>query len=246
MISPSPILDVAIMEGPPPTVRLIGQIDFRNRLRVSDVFDGLLADGDCDIRADLSGVSFIDSSGLSTLVRCATDAMERGGAIELIGISPQAARVVTLCGAAAFFRSNIPDMPVCSEFDGAMPSRNFWHVSDFHIPARPESAAMARNRIADVLTSLPFSRAESTDILLAVGEALANAIKHGCNYCADKNVSVRCVAGPARLSIDITDPGPGFDPEQVAKPVPNSLAEGGMGIFMMRSLVDEVSFAFGE
>ncbi|MCL5103045.1 MAG: ATP-binding protein [Armatimonadetes bacterium] len=243
MISSSPILDVAIVEGSPPTVRLTGQVDFRNRQQVSDVFDFLLADGECTIRADLSGVSYVDSSGLSILVKYAAEAMKSGGAVELVGISPQVARVVTLCGAAAFFKSSIPDVPVCSD-DHTMPSRNFWHVSDFHIPARPESAAMARNRVANVLNSLPFSRAESTDILLAVGEALANAIKHGCGYCADKSVSVRCVAGPSRLSIDITDPGPGFDPDRVAPPIPSSLAEGGMGIYMMRSLMDEVSFAF--
>lgn len=237
-------LDVAVMVGSPPTVWLAGQVDFQNRQRVSEVFDNLLASGECVVRADLSEISYMDSSGLSALVKCATSALERGGAIELVGVSAQVGRILTTCGAAVFFKSNIADVPVCSEVDLASATDNFWHVSDFQVPARPESATMARGRVAEVLHSLPLGRDESMDILIAVGEALTNAIKHGCGCCPDKQVSIRCVAGPSHLSIDVADPGPGFDPEEVPTPMPGSLVGGGMGIYMMRELMDEVSYAF--
>jgi serine/threonine-protein kinase RsbW len=38
------------------------------------------------------------------------------------------------------------------------------------------------------------------------------------------------------------DRGPGFDPLSVPIPVAEQLREGGMGIFFMRTLMDEVSF----
>lgn len=95
-----------------------------------------------------------------------------------------------------------------------------------------------------VVESMPFSRSEAQDILIAVGEAIANAIRHGCLCNSELRISIKCIAGPHRLSIDITDPGAGFLPDAVPEHKPDSLLEGGMGIYMMRLLVDEVTFKF--
>ena len=61
-----------------------------------------------------------------------------------------------------------------------------------------------------------------------------------------ERISVKCVAGPGRLAIDIVDPGGGFNPEEVGKAPVGVPLEGGMGIYMMRQLVDEVSFSFAD
>jgi serine/threonine-protein kinase RsbW len=58
---------------------------------------------------------------------------------------------------------------------------------------------------------------------------------------------VRCTldAGP-RLSIDITDCGVPFDPLLVPPPAlsedPSERAGGGLGIFLLRSMVDEMAY----
>ena len=117
-------------------------------------------------------------------------------------------------------------------------------MADFRLPAEPDAAAVARSRVADIVRSLPMGLNEEQDVLIAVGEALTNAIKHGCGCDPAKHISVRCVAGPMRLAIDVSDLGPGFDPESVGAPSPDSLKEGGMGIHMMRQIMDDVSFTF--
>ena len=237
-------LNVEVTNDTPPVVKLRGEADFHNKHQICEVFGKLVEDGQAIIHADLSELAYVDSSGLAALVGCAAKASKAGGAIELLGVSDRVSRVLTLCGAAAFFDARGSDVPVCRDGEATAPSEGFWHVSDFSLPASPGAAAIARNRVADVVRSLPLSLTEGQDVLTAVGEALANAIKHGCGCSPEMKISVKCVAGAGRLAVDIIDPGPGFDPEAVGQHTPHSLAEGGMGIYMMRELMDEVSFAF--
>jgi len=237
-------LVVAVHPSDPPTLKLSGEADFHNRHRIQEEFDELLSLGHRRVRADLTDLIYVDSSGISALVCCAAKAAGLGGSIELTGASRQVSRVLNLCGAAAFFESAIDEVPVCRESGSDPPSERYWRVCDFSFAATSEAAAAARGRVASVVRSVPLSLSEREDVLLAVGEALANAIKHGCAGDSGLRIQVKCVAGPHRLVIHVVDPGPGFDPQNVQASLPRRLSEGGMGIHMMRRLMDEVSFAF--
>ena len=237
-------LTVVVQRSDPPTLKLSGEADFHNRHRIQEEFDGLLSLGHTRVRADLTDLVYMDSSGISALVCCAAKAAGLGGSIELMGASRQVSRVLNLCGAVAFFASATEEAPTAREGDFRPPSANYWHVCDFSLPATAEAAAAARGRVAGVVRSLPLSLSDGEDVLLAAGEALANAVRHGCAGNPELQIQVKCVAGPHRLVIHIIDPGPGFDPENASPPVPRRLADGGMGIRMMRKLMDEVSFAF--
>jgi serine/threonine-protein kinase RsbW len=83
------------------------------------------------------------------------------------------------------------------------------------------------------------------DIEMALREALANAIVHGnlqdsrrCVY-----VACRCTAD-GEVSIRVEDEGPGFDAGSVADPTTpeNRLLRQGRGIYLMKTLMDEVRF----
>lgn len=231
-----------MFQDPQPAVKMSGEADFHNQAQITDAFNTLFDSGLFIIQADLSDLCYIDSSGISALIKCAKKAASAGGEIILTGISSPVSRVLTLCGAAVFFKSSISEVQVSADDN---PSRgSLWHVSDFSLPGTPAAAAIARNRVADVIDSLPFSHNERQDIMVAFGEALANAIKHGCTCQAEKKITVKCVASSGRLSIDVCDPGSGFSPDRVPPPSPNSLAEGGMGIYIMREIMDEVSYTF--
>jgi serine/threonine-protein kinase RsbW len=211
---------------------------------MSEAFERCLTAGHRLVKADLGDVHYIDTSGISALIRCASRAIDAGAAIELIGASDQVSRVLTMCGASVYFNSAIDDIPICSGSEPAEIDQKFWHVSDFNIPASPKTAAIARSRVENVIESMPFSKSAAQDILIAFGEAIANAIRHGCLCNPDLRISIKCVAGPGGLSIDITDPGAGFLPDIIPDHKPDSLLEGGMGIYMMRQLMDKVTFKF--
>ena len=109
-----------------------------------------------------------------------------------------------------------------------------------------DSAAMtaARDRIMDFLHEQGVGEPEEIDILLALQEALANAVLHGCKN--DPSQVVRCSVDidADTITIVVADPGEGFDADTVCGggDEPN-LTEHGRGICLMRGLMDEVSYS---
>ena len=83
------------------------------------------------------------------------------------------------------------------------------------------------------------------DIELAVREGLANAVIHGNRENPKKRAHITC-----RCSLDgevmftIRDEGQGFDPETLPDPTEqnNVLRTHGRGVWLMRALMDEVTF----
>jgi serine/threonine-protein kinase RsbW len=85
-------------------------------------------------------------------------------------------------------------------------------------------------------------RGREADFLIAMREALANAITHGNQSDASKRVfvSYSCEANET-LSIVVRDEGNGFDPIHVLSS--NEIREDQKrGIFLIRSSMDEVQF----
>ena len=91
------------------------------------------------------------------------------------------------------------------------------------------------------------SELEEIDILLALQEALANAVLHGCQDNPSKTICCRVDIDAAAFTITIRDPGPGFDPEAAAKftLAGATTAEHGRGIGLMRSLMNDVTYGRG-
>lgn len=86
------------------------------------------------------------------------------------------------------------------------------------------------------------------DIELALHEALTNAVLHGNQEDPCKRVYVVCRCGAdGEVSLTIRDQGKGFDRDAVPNPTApeNRLSTHGRGIYLMQSLMDEVSFEVG-
>jgi serine/threonine-protein kinase RsbW len=83
------------------------------------------------------------------------------------------------------------------------------------------------------------------DIEMALREALANAVIHGNGGDSRKSVCVTCRCYmDGEVSITIRDEGKGFDSSTVLDPtlLENLLFTHGRGIYLMKTLMDEVSF----
>ena len=89
---------------------------------------------------------------------------------------------------------------------------------------------------------------QEIEVELALGEALNNAVVHGNLRDPDKWVSLRCRCDQDDgVSIVVRDEGRGFDPRQVpdATTLGTREPESGMGLLIMRSYMDGVSFEKG-
>jgi serine/threonine-protein kinase RsbW len=89
-----------------------------------------------------------------------------------------------------------------------------------------------------------FSNEDQNRILLALSEAVNNAIVHGNNLQEDKTVTVTASLQDQQLDISVTDEGKGFDPEKIPDPLKeeNLLNEGGRGVYLMKQYADNVTF----
>ena len=103
-----------------------------------------------------------------------------------------------------------------------------------------------RQFVEENAVSFGFGEKEASEITLAVDEACTNVIKHA--YKSDPNFEfeVRITAGGIEFQVVVRDWGASFKPEEV--PVPNIKGKigrhkaGGLGIFLMRKLMDTVEY----
>jgi len=82
------------------------------------------------------------------------------------------------------------------------------------------------------------------NIMIAVTEAVNNAIKHGNSGDKTKNVFLSLSLNESLIKFVIQDEGNGFDYQNLPDPTaPENLEKiGGRGIFLMKHLSDEVQF----
>ena len=88
--------------------------------------------------------------------------------------------------------------------------------------------------------------ARKLDLNFRVGltEALSNAMLYGNAGDSAKRVRVEVLVAGSEITARITDEGAGFDPNEVPDPTTpqNVVKSSGRGIFLMRALLDEVTF----
>lgn len=116
------------------------------------------------------------------------------------------------------------------------------------IPAVPSAIPKVSEGLQQLLEGKHWSEDEVMQVVLALDEALANAIRHGCK--GDPTKSVQCIVthdASGGLTIVVRDPGPGFEVAKVPNPLEgdNVFKSSGRGVFLINQLMDEVAFADG-
>jgi len=114
------------------------------------------------------------------------------------------------------------------------------------IPSSVENLAMVRDFIRRVCEQAGFEKGDITKLTMAVDEACTNIVEHAYGHDKTKDVMVRAIYDEEQIRVELIDTGQGFDPTLVQ---PQSLEElvnkrkaGGLGIRLIRSLVDEVRY----
>lgn len=120
-------------------------------------------------------------------------------------------------------------------------------LNQVSVPARPECVIEARRAVARAARDAGIHRDRAEDLLIAVSEAVTNAVEAHVAAGIDEPLALGCRFDGERLEVCIRDRGDGFDLDLVqARPRltgDESLAsERGWGIQLMQTLVDDVSF----
>lgn len=135
-----------------------------------------------------------------------------------------------------------------AEFSGGPENSALSQLLDLNMPADSEAIATVVDAISETLARLEVPEQKRLEVALAVQEALANAVVHGCGNDPSKQVRCQLKSDPrGRIVIIVTDPGPGFSPYLLSDPKwnENLYADHGRGVYLIRQLMDEVHFELG-
>jgi serine/threonine-protein kinase RsbW len=115
------------------------------------------------------------------------------------------------------------------------------------IPALAENIRMIESFIDNAKEKFHLNDDIYGNIMIAVTEAVNNAIRHGNAGDSSKNVSLSLGIEEGLIRFRVQDQGPGFDYHNLPDPTaPENLEKpGGRGIFLMKHLSDEVEFKEG-
>jgi serine/threonine-protein kinase RsbW len=112
------------------------------------------------------------------------------------------------------------------------------------LSSRFENIELAQHLCGKLLEGREVPEETRHWLLMALREALANAIKHGNRQDVSKRIHLEMDVVGEDLQITIRDEGEGFEPSQVDDPLApeNRLKTSGRGIFYMKTFMDDVRF----
>jgi serine/threonine-protein kinase RsbW len=119
-----------------------------------------------------------------------------------------------------------------------------------NFPSRFESLAGIRDFVNLAAKDAGFNEKEIYAVELAVDEACANIIEHAYDGEGKGQIECTCNDINGGLEIIIKDDGKPFDPDSVTSPDFSvdleDLLPRGAGLFIIRNLMDDVSFTFSK
>jgi serine/threonine-protein kinase RsbW len=119
---------------------------------------------------------------------------------------------------------------------------------DTTIEGKKDAIPPVVDGVMQLVRMMGCAAGRETQVEIALTEALANAVVHGCKN--DPNKKVECCVAcdeDRGMLIVIRDPGEGFDPSAIPSPIvgQNLFSTHGRGIFLINQLVDEVHYEKG-
>lgn len=224
-------------------VTLSGDIDISVVPELKESLDSALSSGCSNIVLDLKDVRYTDSSALGLFVWLHHKLLPRDGRLVLSGANRDVTRILELSGLVTVASSISMSPDITAALEGldlpAEPGAPLWE-REMEVASDADMLSDARERVAAEIGSLEFPEAALFDIKVALGEALANSIRHGRPEKGDPEIRVRILAHADRVVLEVMDNGPGFD--GVSAGSDDVYAPGGRGVMFMNALMDRVEY----
>ena len=124
------------------------------------------------------------------------------------------------------------------------------NTASIEVESRTERLIEVRDFVSARARAFGFGDEDISKIALAVDEACTNVIKHAYRFDPTKIIRVSCSGRNGEFAIIIKDDGVRFDPTQVQPPdmkeYLSHYRRGGLGMYLMKSLMDRVEYAIAE
>jgi serine/threonine-protein kinase RsbW len=129
---------------------------------------------------------------------------------------------------------------------GTLKTNNKHKEKKMIVKSRTENLSEIREFIYSTAQDIGVSKEVIDDIILAVDEACTNIIKHAYKYYPEGEIVIKLKYNLHKFTIIIIDHGASFEPDTVPEPDLEKYYEqrkvGGLGMYLMKRLMDEVKY----
>lgn len=125
---------------------------------------------------------------------------------------------------------------------------------EIRVPAKTQYVSVARLTISGLANRVGFTYDDIEDLKLAASEAITNAVQHAYSADEEGEVVIGCALYKEKMEIMVTDHGKSFNFEETKAKIgpyhnlekPSILREGGLGLYLIETLMDEVKIHHQE
>ncbi|MGD9488969.1 MAG: ATP-binding protein [Calditrichaceae bacterium] len=115
-------------------------------------------------------------------------------------------------------------------------------------PSKTDNLEIIREFVNRLALKTGFNPSTADQIALAVDEACTNVIKHAHKFDSRRMIDIIVYLDNEKIEIIISDTGKGFDPSKLPEPdlrqYIHEAKMGGLGIYLMKTIMDEVNYTF--
>ena len=215
------------------TIVVEGDVDIATVPRLRDALDQALESSPTRVLIDLSGVEFVDSSGLRFLLRANQQAQRGGWSLVVRRPAESAMRAFEFAGADKWLtfasEGSEPPAPAQADADHAIVALAE-RMLRLHIPGSMEAPRTARLATRELVADHPLAAANLDSLTLLVSEVVTNAVTHPA-LTDSSEVEFSVTVTPELTRVLVSDGGPGF--EWPAESLPQGRVDGGYGILLL-------------
>ena len=210
-----------------------GDLNLNKVESITPELNEIINDGCKRIVLNFRDVEYIDSMGITFLIKLVKRLRDIGGRLSLTNVGDQVRRVLCITCLTDY-------MSVLEDGDVTIPALDPSIAPTYRTTVSINACDLEASRryLQSLLHELPMNEDDIFDVTLACGEAISNAVDHGSTC----DVYATITGYQDRVVIEVSDSGCGYDESQNQK----SEIERGRGIKLMRLLCDSVSITKKE
>ncbi|MBD8026481.1 anti-sigma B factor RsbW [Ureibacillus sp. Re31] len=119
---------------------------------------------------------------------------------------------------------------------------------EIRVPAKPQYVGVIRLTVSGLASRVGFSYDQIEDLKIAVSEAVTNVVQHAYDSYDDGEIVIGHALYDHKIEVMVSDYGNGFNFEEIKAQIGpyqeeenvEFLREGGLGLYLMETLMDEV------
>lgn len=117
-----------------------------------------------------------------------------------------------------------------------------YEMISMNMSSNPNFVSVVRLTTSGIASKMGFTLDDIEDLKVSISEACTNAIKHS----KEMNFEVNFYMYNDRLTVEVKDKGIGYDVDDVEEPDPNNPKTSGLGLFIIKTLMDKVDVCTGN